>query len=101
MNDHALAQIWIANGHHEPIGWRRTFKTLQGLDVPSQTQGSKHGNAGHELISGTAVVEEANHVIALRSDGISNRAAMAAGSEDQPTMWHQPWDATAKGTATR
>ena len=33
-----------------------------------------------------------------------NRAAavaMAAGSEDQPTVGHQLWDATAKGTATR
>ena len=45
--------------------------------------------------------EEPKHDLALRSDGISNRAAMAAGSEDQPTVWHQLWDATAKGTATR
>ena len=26
---------------------------------------------------------------------------MAAGSEDQPTVWNQLWVATAKGTATR
>ena len=89
----ALAQDWIANGHHEPIGSRRS--------VPGQTQGSKHRDARHKLISGTAVVEEPEHGIALCSDGISNRAAMAAGSEDQPTVWHQLWDATAKGTATR
>jgi len=74
---------------------------LQGLDVPGQTQRTEHGDAGHKLIGGATVVEEPNHVIALRSDGISNRAAMAAGSEDQPPMWHQLWDATAKGTATR
>ena len=59
------------------------------------------GDGRHELIGGVTVVEEANNDLALRSDGISNRAAMAAGSEDQPTVWHQLWDATAKGTATR
>ena len=59
------------------------------------------GDGRHELIGWTAVVEEPKHGIALRSDGISNRAAMVAGSEDQPTVWHQLWDATAKGTATR
>jgi hypothetical protein len=97
----ALAQDWIANGHHEPIGSWRSFRAWLGLDVPDKTQGSKHGDAGHKLIGRTAVVEETEHGIALRSDGISNRAAMAAGSEDQPTVWHQLWDATAKGTATR
>jgi len=96
-----LAKSWIANGHHASIRGRRSFRIWLGLDVPSQTQGSVHGDAGHKLISGTAVVEEAEHSIALRSDDISNRAAMAAGSEDQPTVWHQLWDATAKGTATR
>ena len=114
MNDHthgsscgfqhllpALAQDWIANSHHEPIGSRRSFRAWQGLDVPGQTQGSEHGDARHKLIGGTAVVEEPKHGIALRSDGIGNQAAMAAGSEDQPTVWHQLWDATAKGTATR
>ena len=96
-----LAKDWIANSHHAPIGERRSLWGQQGLDVPGQTQGSEHGKAGHKLIGGTAVIEEAEHGIALRSDGISNRAAMAAGSEDQPTLWHQLWDATAKGTATR
>ena len=89
----ALAQVWIANSHHEPIGSRRW--------VPGQTQGAEHGDGGHKLIGGTAVIKKPKHGIALRSDGISNRAAMAAGSEDQPTVWHQLWDATAKGTATR
>ena len=93
MNHQALVQVWIANGHHEPIGSQHS--------VPGQTHGSKHEDTGHKLIGGTAVVEEAEHGIALRSDGISNRAAMAAGSEDQPTVWHQLWDATAKGAATR
>ena len=89
----ALAKSWIANGHHKPIGSQRS--------VPGQTQGAEHGDGGHKLIGGATVVEEAKHGIALRSDGIGNQAAMAAGSEDQPTVWHQLWDATAKGTATR
>ena len=97
----ALAQDWIAKGHHEPIGSRRSFRAWLGHDVPGQTQGSEHRDARHELISGTAVIKKPNHGIALRSDGISNRAAMTAGSKDQPTVWHQLWDATAKGTATR
>ena len=63
---------------------------MQRLNDPGQTQRTKHGNAGHKLIDGTALVEEAEHGIALRSDGISNSAAIAAGSEDQPTVWHQP-----------
>ena len=82
-------------------GSRRSFGAWLGLDVPGQTQVSKHVDAGHLLIGGTGVIEEAEHVIALRSDGIGNRAAMAAGSEDQPTLWHRLWNATAKGTATR
>jgi hypothetical protein len=85
----ALAQSWIANGHHEPIGRRRSFRAWQGLDVPGQTQRTKHGDARHNLIGGSAVVEEAEHGIAMRSDGISNGATMAAGSEDQPTQWNQ------------
>ena len=64
-------------------------------------QGSKDIYARHELIGEVTVVKETNHVIALRSDGIGNRTSMAARSEDQPTVWHQLWDATAKGTATR
>jgi hypothetical protein len=97
----ALAQDWIANGHHAPIGERRSLWRQQGLDVPSHTQGSEHGNAGHKLIGGTAVVEEAEHGIALPSDGISNRVAMAAGTKDQQTLRHQLLDATTNGTATR
>ena len=97
----ALAQDWIANGHHEPIRGRRPFRAWLGHDVPGQTQRTKHRVARHELIGGATVVEEANNDLALRIDGISHRAAMAAGSEDQPTVWHQLWDATAKGTATR
>jgi hypothetical protein len=96
-----LAKDWIANCHHEPIGSRRSFREWLSLDVPDQMQRTKHGDARHELTGGTAVVEEAEHVIALRIDGIGNRAAMAAGTEDQPTVWHQLLDATAKGTATR
>jgi hypothetical protein len=68
----------------------RNFRALQDFDVPGQTQRTKHGDAGHEIIVGTAVIEEPNHDITLRSDGISNRAAMAARSKDQPTVWHQP-----------
>ena len=45
--------------------------------------------------------EEPKHDIDLRSDGIGNRASMTAGSKVQPTLWHQLWDATAKGAATR
>ena len=97
----ALAQDWIANGHHEPIRGRRPFRAWLGHDVPGQTQRTKHRDARHELIGGVTVVEEPNPNIALRSDGISNRAAMTAGSEDQPTVCHQLWDATEKGTATR
>jgi hypothetical protein len=82
----ALAQDWIANGHHEPIGSRRSFREWLSLDVPDQMQRTEHGDARHELIDESAVVEEAEHGIALRSDGISNRAAMAAGTEDQPTV---------------
>ena len=72
-----------------------------GRALNSQARESpEQGDAVHELISGTDVVEEAEHDICHRSEGISNRAAMAAGSEDQPTVWRQLWDATAKGTAT-
>jgi hypothetical protein len=85
----ALAQDWIANGHHKPIGSRRSFRAWLGLDDPGQTQGAKHEDAGHKLIGGTAVIEEAEHGIALGSDGIGNRAAMAAGTEDQPPVFHQ------------
>ena len=82
----ALAQDWIANGHNKPIGSRRSFRALLVLDDPGQTQRAKHGDTGHKRIGGTAVIEEAEHGIALRSDGISNSAAMTAGSEDQPTV---------------
>jgi hypothetical protein len=85
-----LTKDRIANTNHESIGRRRSFRAWQGLDVPGQTQRTKHGDAGHEIIGGTAVIEEPNHDITLRSDGISNRAAMAARSKDQPTVWHQP-----------
>jgi len=97
----ALTQNWITNGHNEPIGRRRSFREWLSLDVPDQMQRTEHGDARHERIDEPAVVEEAEHVIALRSDGISNRAAIAAGSKDQPTLWPQLWVATAKGTATR
>jgi hypothetical protein len=97
----ALAKNWIANGHNASIGGRRSFMEGQGQDVQSPTKGTEHGSAVNELISGRAVVEETEDNIDLCSDGISKRASKAAGSANQPTMWHQLLDATAKGTATR
>ena len=49
-------------------------------------QRTKHGDARDELIGRATVVKGPNHGIALGSDGIGNLAAMAAGTEDQPTV---------------
>jgi hypothetical protein len=99
MNQHTHSSSWgfqhllpvltkgrIANTNHESIGRRRSLRAWQGLGVPGQTQRTKHGDAGHEIIGGSAVIEEPNHDITLRFDVISNGAAMAATSKDQPTV---------------
>jgi len=90
-----------ANGHHAAIRCRLPFTPWQGLELLGERQSSDHRYAGHELTGGTAVVKKYEQGITLSEDGISNGATVATGSKEQPAVWLQLWDATAKGTATR